>query len=138
MARGKLRIYFDGSCRVCAREMSYYRQRDEKHALEFIDISDSRFDAGLHGRRLEQFMARLHVKDGEGVFHTGIDGFAAIWRRLPGEHLGLLATVVQLPGIHLLATLGYESFARIRPWLPKRAGGCDDDSCRWGHPHPRS
>jgi len=137
MSANKLKVFFDGSCRVCAREMEYYRQRDQLHALEFIDITDTRFAARQHGRSLEQFMARLHVQESDGAFRTGIDAFAAIWKRLPGEHLGLLAAVVQLPGIHLLASLGYEGFARLRPWLPKQAGGCEDDSCGWGHNHPR-
>lgn len=137
MTTKKLTIFYDGSCSVCSREMAYYRARDQGEALEFIDITARDFKAQLYGRPQKEFMARLHVRELNGKFHTGIDAFAAIWRHIPGVHFDLLATMVQLPGVHLLASAGYEAFARVRPWLPKRAGGCDDDSCRWGHPHPR-
>jgi len=137
MSTRRLKIYYDGSCPICAREMSEYRRRDREGVFEFIDITAPRFEAHLHGRSQEAFMARLHVRDAEGRFHTGIDAFAAIWEALGGAPLEVLARFVRLPGVHLLATLGYEAFARIRPWLPKKIGGCDDDSCRWGHPHPR-
>jgi len=137
MNRRILTIYYDGSCVVCSREMDYYRGRDHDGVLDFVDITAPQFDARLHGRSQGEFMARLHVREPNGEFHTGVDAFAAIWRYVPGRHYDLLANLVQLPGIHLVANLGYEAFARVRPWLPKRSGGCEDDSCRWGHEHPR-
>jgi len=133
-----LKVYYDGSCRVCAREMAAYREEDTQGVLEFIDISAPRFEPHLHGGSREEFMARLHVRDGAGRFHTGVDAFAAIWTALPGARLSRLARLVQFPGVHLLASFGYEVFARLRTWLPKNQRDCDDGHCHWGHPHPRA
>jgi len=130
MTTDKLEVFFDGSCSVCAQEMNHYRRRDKACTLEFIDISAPRFEAHLHGQSLERFMARLHVKSADGTFFTGVDAFAEIWRRLPGIHLDLFAAGVQLPGVHLLATLGYELFAWLRPWLPRR--NCEEGHCHFG------
>ena len=132
-----IEIFYDGSCRVCDREMAYYRERDSSGIFKFIDIAAPGFEAHLHGRQKGELMARLHVRDKDGNFHTGVDGFAVIWDALPGEHLTWLATLVRLPGMHAVASLGYELFARVRPWLPKNRRECDGDNCRWGHPHPR-
>jgi len=137
MTTQRLKIYYDGSCRVCDREMAAYRRRDREGVLEFVDITAPGFEAHRHGRSQAEFMARLHVRDAEGRVQTGIDAFAAIWEALGGRGLTLLARIVRLPGIHLLATIGYATFARFRAWLPKKPGACADDRCDWRHPHAR-
>jgi len=128
-----LTVFYDGSCSVCAAEMERYRAKNHGGKLAFVDISASRFDPGEYGKTLEEFMAQMHVLDGRGRFHRGVDAFAVIWRALPGLGYRLLATVVGLPGIHLLATLGYRLFARYRGYLPRDKKGCADDSCSLGH-----
>ena len=134
-AKKRLTVYYDGSCQVCSREMDYYRQRDRHRALNFIDIASPNFEAHLHGRRQQEFMARLHVRDVHGKYHTGVDAFAEIWRAIPGKGLKGLARLVQTPGIHAIASLGYEVFAFIRPWLPKREDECVGGHCHWRPPH---
>ena len=123
-------VYYDGSCPVCDREMRHYRELDIDEKFRFIDISAPNFAAREGGPSYEDFMARLHVRDAEGRFHTGVDAFAVIWRTLPGRMFTLMARLVQLPGIHAVASLGYMVFARLRPYLPKRRR-CEDDSCSW-------
>jgi len=134
MTKRKLEVFYDGSCSVCRREMEHYRRRDRDGRLQLVDISVAGFDAGVYGRDLQAFMARLHVRDARGGFYTGVDAFARIWEVIPGAGWTLLARVIQLPGVHLLSAVVYALFARYRGYLPKRAG-CADDRC---HLHRRS
>jgi len=128
--KGRLEVFYDGDCRICRREMDHYRRIDVKGDLQLTDISVDDFDAGVYGKSRDDFMARLHVRDADGVFHTGVDAFARIWEIIPGPGFSLLAAVVQLPGIHALAGVVYRLFARYRGYLPKAAVKCADDSCR--------
>jgi len=130
----RLKIYYDGGCRVCAREIAAYRKKDVHGVLEGIDIVAPGFDPRRHGRSREDFMARLHVRDRDGVFLTGVDAFVAIWEALPDARLSCLAQLVKLPGVHLAASLGYEMFARLRRWLPKNQRTCEDDRCHGDPP----
>jgi predicted DCC family thiol-disulfide oxidoreductase YuxK len=69
----------------------------------------------------------MHVKI-DGEVRAGLDAFIAIWDAVPGHRW--MARVARLPGVHLLMSLGYRLFARVRPWLFRRKrAGCTADSC---------
>lgn len=128
-----LTVFYDGSCPVCSREIGRYRREKHEGRLRFVDITASDFDPSVYGRSREQFLEQLHVRDADGRFFVGVDAFPPIWRALPGSAYRVLAGLVSIPGIHLLATLGYRLFARIRPRLPGRGNRCREDSCHVGH-----
>lgn len=116
-----LRVFYDGSCRVCAAEMAAYRRRDQGGRLLFIDISLPEFDPTPYGITLAALMYELHAIDRDGRVYREVDAFRAIWRAFPASTLyGFLGTVTSLPGVRLLARLSYRGFARLRRYLPRR------------------
>jgi predicted DCC family thiol-disulfide oxidoreductase YuxK len=125
-----LTVFYDGSCIVCSRELEKYRKMDSAGRLKMVDITAPTFDPSLYDRDLQTFMAKLHVLDNSGEFHTGVDAFTRIWRVLPQSWMHLLSTIIAFPGIRLLARTGYWAFAHVRKFLPKVSKKCDDDSCR--------
>ncbi|HEY5672901.1 MAG TPA: DUF393 domain-containing protein [Malonomonas sp.] len=131
-----LEIFYDGSCRVCSSEIEHYRQRNPQQRLRFIDIRAAGFQPSDYGKSQAEFMARLHVRDQQGQFFSGVDAFLLIWQAYPsGSPYRWLGAVIGLPGINLLARGGYRVFARYRHLLPKKSVTCDDDSCNLNPPH---
>lgn len=128
-----LKVFYDGSCIVCSREMERYRRRDRGGALKLIDIAAPSFDPVAYGRDLDAFMAQLHVLDASGAFYVGVDAFARIWEVMPQRGFHLLAALIGLPGINLMARGGYRLFARLRRVLPKSTADCRGDTCNIGH-----
>jgi predicted DCC family thiol-disulfide oxidoreductase YuxK len=129
-----LTVFYDGSCHLCSREMASYREQDVQGHLKFVDISAADFDPAPFDRRREDFMAQLHVRDAAGEFHLGVDAFPVIWQALPENRLRWLGDLIRLPGFHLLARLGYRTFARLRTYLPRRRDSCASGTCPTGHP----
>lgn len=130
-----LKIFYDGSCLVCASEIAVYRRQNPQGRLIFVDISRDDFDAGAYGKELAAFMAQMHVRDAEGQFFTGVDAFLLIWQAYPvGSRYRLFGALLGLPGIKLLARFGYAVFARYRHLLPKRNVDCDSGTCNLNHP----
>jgi len=128
-----LRVFYDGSCKVCAGEIEHYRRRDQAGRLVPIDISTTDFDPSSCGIPLPALMYELHVIDRQGTIYRGVDAFWAIWQAFPAAPLfKLLGRLVTLPLLRPLARLGYRGFARIRPYLPKHRSACPTDSCRIG------
>lgn len=126
--RFPLKIFYDGSCVVCSREMSLYMRRDCGERLTFIDISAPGFDARQYGFSQAELMKELHVLDAGGESHTGIAAFSRIWSAFPESPLyTLLERTINLPGIRQGADLGYAAFARLRHLLPK--SNCEDGHC---------
>lgn len=126
-----VRVFYDGNCVVCAREMAHYQRQDRHGRLLMIDISAADFDAGRFSIPLGDFMDELHVIDASGHIYRGVQGFWAIWQAFPNSTVyGLLGTIITLPLVNHWARLGYKAFARLRRYLPKYRRDCGSGSCR--------
>lgn len=100
--------YYNGSCPVCSAEIEHYRRYDQREdlGLAWCDIAENpqalrRFDLDRDDVR-----KRLHVIDGEGRLHKGIDAFAVLWQAMPRYRF--LARAVRTPVIRPLAVFVYE------------------------------
>jgi predicted DCC family thiol-disulfide oxidoreductase YuxK len=128
-----LRVFYDGSCSVCASEVERYGRKDRDGRLILVDISASGFDLAPFGITLSEFMYQMHAIDRNNRVFRGVEAFWAIWQAFPTSTLlGLCGKLIMLPLINPLARLCYRMFAGIRVYLPKRSNGCSDGSCRIG------
>ena len=107
-----VRVFYDGACPLCRREIAHYRRLRGADRLDWVDIA--RDDAALrdHGLRREQAMARMHVLDATGRWQTGVWAFVELWSYLPGYHW--LARILLNTGTLPLLDRGYARFARWR------------------------
>jgi predicted DCC family thiol-disulfide oxidoreductase YuxK len=120
-------LYYDGLCPLCSREIAHYRKKAVGDALRFIDITDLKFDAAEHGLDVKRVHRLMHVKVGDEL-RVGLDAFIAVWDAIPSYRW--LAKAAHLPGLHALLTLGYHTFAAMRPWLPRRKRPlCESGTC---------
>jgi predicted DCC family thiol-disulfide oxidoreductase YuxK len=113
----KTKIFVDGNCVVCDLEISHYKAIAPE-LFDIVDISAPGFDAPHFGLTAEAVNKHMHVLTPEGKVAKGVEAFAHIWTRIPRYHFA--AKWVRLPVINPLAKAGYEVFAYIRPWLPKK------------------
>ena len=128
MTENRLTVYYDGECHLCSREIEHYRKKDTAHRLRLIDISDPHFTAAAAGLDSKAVRRELHVRLPSGELAVGLPAFVAIWDALPG--FGPLAKLARLPVINPLLRGGYQLFAAVRPYLPKRQREeCVDGKC---------
>lgn len=128
-----LRIFYDGSCSVCATEVERYGRRDRDGRLILMDIGAPGFDPAPFGISLAEFMYQMHVIDQSGRVFRGVEAFWAIWQAFPSSTLlGLCGKLIMLPPVNPLARLCYRMFAGIRGYLPKRRKECSSGTCRIG------
>ncbi len=106
------KLYFDGACPVCSREIAVYRRQPGADAIEWVDVT--RCDPAELGADLsrEQALARLHLRQADGRLVSGAAAFTVMWRHLPRwAWLGrLLGTG---PALWLLEC-AYRIFLRLR------------------------
>lgn len=131
--RFPLRVFYDGSCIVCATEIEHYLRKDHGDKLVEIDISSPEFDSVPYQISLADFMHQLHAIDQVGQIYKGVDSFRAIWQAFPASTIyGLMGRIIQFPLVNRLARIGYWLFTRVRPYLPKRHQ-CDSGTCSIHH-----
>lgn len=129
--RFPLKVFYDGSCSVCAAEIKHYLQQDHGGKLSAVDISTADFDPEPYRISLDAFMYELHAIDSAGRVYRGVGAFQAIWQAFPLLSVyRLMGSIISLPLVDQVARLSYKAFARIRPFLPKRKSSCSNGICR--------
>jgi predicted DCC family thiol-disulfide oxidoreductase YuxK len=77
-----LTVYYDKSCPMCATEMRVIGELDWRGRLKLVDCSAPEFDdapTAKEGVTREAMMTKLHARDPEGKWLTGLDAFEAVY-----------------------------------------------------------
>jgi predicted DCC family thiol-disulfide oxidoreductase YuxK len=90
--------------------------------LRWVDAATEAETLAAHGLDLDHAMAELHVLDGNGGWHRGVDAFLMIWSRLPAYRW--LARLVSSFGLRAPLKFVYRYFAA---WRCRRR--CDAGAC---------
>ena len=117
-----IKVFFDGGCPLCSREIAHYRRLKGADTVNWVDIRQREDELYSHGLTLNQAMSRFHVLDRKGNWQTGAYGFIEMWEQLPAYRWlsRLLRRLYLVP----LLDFAYGHFAR---WRLKRS--CDENTC---------
>ena len=110
----RTKVWFDGACPLCRREIDVMRRLDRNDAINFVDVSES----GDPSCPVDQseLLARFHAEE-NGEVLSGAAAFAAMWRAIPSlRALGLIARNRMV--LRVLEWL-YLRFLKVRPRLQK-------------------
>jgi predicted DCC family thiol-disulfide oxidoreductase YuxK len=110
----EVKVWYDGDCPLCLREIALMRRLDRRGAITFVDVAAGSDPSCPIDRA--QLLARFHAEEG-GVVHSGAAAFAAMWRAIPLlRPFGLAAR----SGLVLrLLDAAYVRFLRVRPRLQR-------------------
>jgi predicted DCC family thiol-disulfide oxidoreductase YuxK len=124
--KNKIKVYYDGLCRLCSREMDHYRSQAGSENIDFIDICAPGFDPSAEGLDPMKVHKEMHVRRQDGSMATRVDAFTVIWETLPKYRF--LVKFARNRQIHSLLDAGYTIFAKVRPWLPRKTLSADCQS----------
>ena len=107
-----LKVFYDGKCGLCRREIEYYKRVAPADRFVWLDIATD--PASLADLDISQADAlrRLHASDASGNMYVGVAAFIAIWQGL--NYWRYLAMIVNLPFLKPLAVFAYDRFADYR------------------------
>ena len=109
-----VKVWYDGACPLCLREIALMRRLDRRGAITFIDVAAGADPSCPVDRA--QLLARFHAEE-DGVIHDGAAAFAAMWRAIPLlRPLGLAA---RHPLALKVLEAAYIRFLRVRPRLQR-------------------
>lgn len=113
-ASPRLKVWFDGACPLCIREIAMMRRLDSAGAIDFVDVSGEG-DASCPIDQA-QLLARFHAEE-DGKVLSGAEAFAAMWRAIPLlRPLGLIAkNRIVLAVLERL----YVAFLLVRPRMQR-------------------
>ncbi|MEE4315717.1 thiol-disulfide oxidoreductase DCC family protein [Erythrobacter dokdonensis] len=110
----RVKVWYDGACPLCLREIALMRRLDKREAITFVDVAEGGDPSCPVDRA--QLLARFHAEE-NGVIHSGAAAFAAMWRAIPLlRPLGLAA---RNPHVLRLLEAAYLRFLKVRPRLQR-------------------
>lgn len=104
-----IRVFYDGKCGLCSREIRYYKKIADSTVIEWVDITQNPSILEPYGVSYKTALEALHCLDQNGKFHLGVDGFVLIWHHIPSWKWA--SVVIRFPIVYSLAKLGYKLFA---------------------------
>lgn len=108
-------IYYDGSCPLCTKEISYYQGSGGKDRLAFVDVSGEGPAQVAPDLDRHAAMKRFHVRRADGRLVSGTAAFGTVWQQIPGWQVA--GRLAQMPGIRHVGDLVYWQYLRFRPGL---------------------
>lgn len=122
----ELRLFFDGACPLCSREVAALKRLDRgRGRLEFVDIAQPGFEAAGYGIEHERLMAKMHAQLSDG---TWVEGMEVFRRAYAAVGLGWFLAPTGWPLLRPLFDAAYRWFARNRLRLTGRRR-CEAGEC---------
>lgn len=114
MNDGRLKVWYDGACPLCQREIALMRKLDRDDAINFVDVSEN----GDPNCPIDQadLLARFHAEE-DGKVLSGAAAFAAMWRAIPS--MRILGQIARNKTVLSVLERLYIVFLRVRPSLQK-------------------
>ena len=104
-----IKVYFDGICGHCSKEINYYKTIAPSNTFEWIDVASNPNAMIDYDITQSKALLFLHVVDDKNKLYIGSEAFALIWKNLP--RWKILGHIMELPLIKWLAKRIYEIFA---------------------------
>lgn len=110
------KLFYDGSCKLCRREINLLRDKLTAH-IQLVDISAPDFE-GFAGVSKQQMMQQIHLWQ-DDHFIIGIDATLHYWQ-IAGYRK--LVSLIKLPPCYWIAKKAYGFWA-------KRRQSCTNNQC---------
>ena len=110
MDANTIKVYFDGNCGLCSKEINYYKKIDKKNTFDWINIYNDDTDLKKFGITKSEALMELHALDKDGKMHKGVDSFILIWNNL-SVLWPILGIIVSFFPIYITAKFVYKKFA---------------------------
>ncbi len=123
-----LRVFFDGQCPLCRREIKHYLTLDHQEHLLPVDIAAPDFQAQYYGLDPQHVQRVMHAMDASGRVYTQVDAFVAIWQGVkPTLFTRTARRLLTIYPVGKLAGWAYLAIARNRyrvtgRCIPQRCG----------------
>lgn len=114
----QLKVFYDGLCELCSREIGHYQRQKGADKIEFIDIFSPDFVADNYGLDPQEIHKNLHAITPNGDVLIGVETFVAIWGILPRYQFA--AKLASRPLILKTGKKLYSLFTVVRPYLPRK------------------
>ena len=101
-----IKVFFDGKCNLCSKEINYYKSIADKNIFQWLDIaSNPKYLKSINVLQKDALLY-LHATDENNKLFKGVDAFLLIWKNI--KYWKILYFLISLPIIKQLSILLYK------------------------------
>ncbi len=112
-----IKVFFDGQCPLCCREINFYKQQEGADTIDWIDITNDDLSTLPSDVNQDVAMSRFHVVTAEGNLVSGGKAFSSLWLSLP--KFGWAGRLFKHSLFALILEVAYRVFLSCRPLLQR-------------------
>ena len=105
-----IKVYYDGICGHCSKEIEYYKTIAPPDTFKWIDIASNQNAMIDYGVTQSEALLYLHAVNDKNELVIGSEAFALIWKNLPRWRI--LGHIIKLPFIKVVVQKLYMLFAK--------------------------
>lgn len=124
------KIFYDGTCPLCEKEMNQLKKLNTDGNLSFVDIMDDDFERNYPDLEWQALNDRIHGMCDDGTLLVGLDATHRAWSEV-GR--GWVYAPLRWPIIRFFADKAYLIFAKnrykISYWLTGKKR-CENNNCK--------
>ena len=113
----KIKVFYDGQCPLCSREIEYYQHQKGAEEIEWVDILSSSKSDFPKGLSQANALKRFHVLGPDGNLMSGGKGFVLLWSTLP--NFSYLGKIFNNKLMGWILEFIYKLFILNRPWMQR-------------------
>ena len=104
-----IKVFFDGKCDVCSKEIRHYKSLDRDNKFDWINVAINGDALNYRGVTQADALLYLHVIDANDKLLVGVDAFITIWQELP--RWWFVAIILKNPIFYQCAKHAYKYMA---------------------------
>ena len=107
-----IKVFYDGKCNLCSKEIDYYKSIDDRHKFKWLDIASNPKHLKEINVSQKDALLYLHATDENNNLFIGVDAFLLIWKNI--KYWRILYLFISLPILKQLSIFIYKKFANYR------------------------
>ena len=112
MNKKKIKVFYDGSCNICKKEISFYSKIDKNNSFKWINIHDKNGEINRTGLTKNELMSALHIQKKNGSIIKGVEAFKVLWSEL--KYFKILSFFLKFKLVEFFANKIYKVWLRTR------------------------
>jgi len=83
MTKQKFKVFYDGSCPICNREIIFYKKFDKLLSIDWVNVANVLSNEIVPGLSKETALKKFHIQSIDGQIIGGALAFPNLWLQLP-------------------------------------------------------
>ena len=108
----KIKVFYDGKCNICKKEINFYSKIDKFNNFDWINIHKNTKEIKKIGLSKEKLLSVLHIQTQNGSIVKGVDAFGIMWSKF--KYLKFLSFLIKFKPVNIFANFLYKLWLKTR------------------------